>query len=79
MDKQPQIRALYPGLNDEQLREAENNLEQYLLLVLRIYERVSLDPEAYARLCALTCEADAVSCKASNEQVPHTFNPQNKT
>ena len=48
------IRDLYPNLDDEQLKEAEENLELYLKVVLRIYNRIRSDPEAYARLQSLT-------------------------
>lgn len=40
---------LYPDFTEEQLREAEENLERYLAITLRIYERISSDPEAYAQ------------------------------
>lgn len=41
LDKQPAptIRDLYPHLTDAELEVAENDLEQYLALVLRIFER----------------------------------------
>lgn len=48
------IRDLYPHLNDEELKEAEENLERYLELILRIYERIINDPEAYSTFKALT-------------------------
>jgi len=51
------IRDLYPHLNDEQLKEAEENLERYLELTLRIYDRIRQDPEAYARFKTLTGSA----------------------
>lgn len=38
----PTIRELYPELSEEELREAEDKLERYILLVLRIYERDAL-------------------------------------
>lgn len=60
VNSQPTIRELYPGLNDAQLKEAEDNLERYLQLALRVYERIQLDPDAYARFKALTgSEPDA--------------------
>lgn len=34
------IQDIYPHLNDQQCREAEENLEQYLGVILRIYERL---------------------------------------
>jgi hypothetical protein len=61
----PTIRDLYPDFTDEQLAEAEDNLEQYLLLMLRIYERIHGDPESYARFRALTEKIHAVSLKTS--------------
>ncbi|TMA04616.1 MAG: hypothetical protein E6J89_19890 [Deltaproteobacteria bacterium] len=50
----PTIRELYPGLSDEQLKEAKENLERYLELALRIYDRIRSDPEAYSQFRALT-------------------------
>lgn len=55
-DKQKNIRDLFPELTDEQLAETENNLEQYLELALRIYDRIADDPEAYAELQKLLVE-----------------------
>ena len=48
------IRDLYPHLNDEQLKEAEENLERYLEVTLRVYDRIRQDPDAYARFKTLT-------------------------
>ena len=41
LDKQsaPTIRDLYPHYTENELAEAEDNLERYLTLVLRIFER----------------------------------------
>jgi hypothetical protein len=36
----PTIRDLYPNLTDAEFAEAEDNLDLYLALVLRIFERV---------------------------------------
>ena len=41
----PTIRDLYPELNEAELKEAEENLDRYLALVLRIYERVHSSTE----------------------------------
>jgi len=51
------IRDLYPHLNDEQLKEAEENLNRYLELALRMYDRIRQDPEAYVRFKTLTDSA----------------------
>jgi len=48
------IQDLYPHLSDEEAQEAEANIERYLEVVLRIYERVRQDPVAYARFLELT-------------------------
>lgn len=48
------VRDLYPHLNEDQLEEAEENLERYLALVLRIYDRIQNDPQAYSVFKALT-------------------------
>ena len=53
-DRDLSIRDLYPRLNDKDLKEAEENLKQYVELELRVYERILADPEAYARFKALT-------------------------
>jgi hypothetical protein len=47
---------LYPQLNKDQLQEAEEAIEQYLQLALRIYERIREDPELYAKFRHLTAE-----------------------
>ena len=57
------IRALYPRLNEEQSKEAEENLERYLELVLRIYERIQKDPQAYSAFKALTASRQTLMMK----------------
>jgi hypothetical protein len=37
------MRDLYPHLNEEQLKEAEENFRRYLEIALRIYERIRSD------------------------------------
>jgi hypothetical protein len=56
------LRTLYPHLDEKQLREAAENIEQYLLLVLRIHNRVRADPESYARFRSLTEKAGTLCC-----------------
>ena len=55
-DDKPEIKIadLYPTLNPAQLQEAEENLERYLELALRIYERVRNDPKSYQQFKLLT-------------------------
>lgn len=47
----PTLRDLYPSLSDEELKEAEENLQAYVRLVLRIFDEVSLgaDPDERGR------------------------------
>jgi hypothetical protein len=62
MDKKaaPTIRDLYPHFTDEQLAEAEDNLERYLTLALGIFERRELE-----RAEKLTEVCDEIPCEAS--------------
>jgi len=71
------IRNLYPDLNEEELKEAEENMERYLELVLRIYERIRGDPEAYSAFKALTAlkQNPTMKDKRSN---PH-YDPNSQT
>jgi hypothetical protein len=62
MENTPTIRTLYPELNDDDSRQAEDNLEQYLLLVLRIYERITSDPASYAQFRTLLERNGTLSC-----------------
>ena len=63
------IRDLYPHLDAGQLKEAEENLERYLVFALRLYERIEADPEAYARFKALTAQDPnpTMSAERSNQ------------
>jgi hypothetical protein len=38
--EEPSIRELYPNLTEEELVAAEEIIDQYLAVVLRIYERL---------------------------------------
>jgi hypothetical protein len=44
--EEPTIRDLYPHLSDAELLEAENNIERYLALVLRIFDHAEANPQA---------------------------------
>jgi hypothetical protein len=62
MDKEPTIATLYPDLNEEQVRMVGDNMEQYLILVLRIYERICTDPATYAQFKVLTAAEGTLDC-----------------
>ena len=56
----PTIRDLYPNFTDQELAEAEDNLERYLTLVLGIFERRELEKAEQ-----LTEGSDAIPCEVS--------------
>jgi hypothetical protein len=43
----PTIAELYPHLTPEEQKEAEENVMRYLEVVLRIYNRISLEREGF--------------------------------
>jgi hypothetical protein len=48
------LRRLYPHLNERDIKTAEENLDRYLELALRVYERIRQDPLAYTNFQVLT-------------------------
>jgi hypothetical protein len=69
------LRQRYPHFSDSQLEETNENLRQYVALALRVFERLELDAEAWARFEALT-----VSWRNSrmNHEKPQTNSPNDK-
>ncbi len=53
-NQHPSISELYPCLDQEQLKEAEENLERYIELILRIHARLREDPDSYGKFRDLT-------------------------
>jgi hypothetical protein len=51
---EPHIKNLYPELDPQQLKAAEENLEAYLALVLRIYIRLEREDLPLGSLPTLT-------------------------
>lgn len=43
----PTLAELYPHLTPEEQKEAEENIMRYLEVVLRIYNRISLEHEGF--------------------------------
>lgn len=52
--KAPTLEELYPELNEEQLKEARENLDRFALLLWRIAKRLASDPVALAEYKRLT-------------------------
>jgi hypothetical protein len=69
-DQAPSLHDLYRRLSSEELCLAEENLDRYVELTLRMYERIVSDPEGYAQFKALTASAThpTMNSERSNEQ-----------
>lgn len=48
----PTIKQLYPGLTERELQEAVQNIDDYLLVVVRIYERLEREKQEIVRTVA---------------------------
>jgi hypothetical protein len=48
------LKRLFPDLTEEQYENLDAWYTGYAALILRMYERITGDPEAYARFLALT-------------------------
>lgn len=70
----PTIRDLYPHLNEEELKEVEETLDEYLEISVRIYRRIKADPVAYAKFKTLTAEWEK-----TRMEVQRSNNSQNPT
>jgi hypothetical protein len=55
---EPNIQSLFPDLTPDESRRAEENIDEYLGLVVRIYTRISQDPASLAELRSLLYSAD---------------------
>jgi hypothetical protein len=66
------LRQLYPHLSDAQLAEANENLRQYVELALRVFERLELDTEEWARFETLTASRRD---SRINHEKPQTNSP----
>lgn len=53
-DETVTIQELFPDLSPEQQHEADAVFGEYLELMIRIFDRIRSDPEAYAQFEALT-------------------------
>ena len=54
-DNEPKmrLRALYPHLNEDEFKEAEENLRCYLAHAVRVYNRICSDVTAHKKLKTL--------------------------
>lgn len=71
----PKIHDLYPDLEDGNLLEAEHNLDRYLTLVLRIFERLELDEETVS----LTLPDGTLSCSSAASESSQPSQPCGNT
>ena len=63
----PNIRELYPQLSEDEAENAEENLQQYLALVLRIFECV--ENGIYPQPDQLTSKNGTLPCTPPTEGV----------
>ena len=67
-DRELTIRDFYPDLGEDELRVSEENLDRYLELAFRIYERIRSDPEEYTRFKALTASKPSAKMEERSKQ-----------
>jgi hypothetical protein len=48
------LKKLFPGLTDEEYKNLDAWYATYAALIIRMYKRITGDPETYARFLALT-------------------------
>lgn len=52
------LKKSFPNYSDEELKQVDGVLEQYAILVLRIYDRLCADPEWYTYFKDLTSKRE---------------------
>lgn len=70
------IRDLYPELNEQQLKEAENNLRRYAQIIWGIYQRLKAEGRNWPGLesgepANLTASATSASIPAERSNSPN--------
>ena len=71
----PRLTALFQGLTEAEYAALEGWYADYAALILRMYERITNDPAAYADFLALTSRASRPSMTGkvdSPKQTEHT-------
>jgi hypothetical protein len=68
------LKKLFPGLTEEQYARLDAWYTGYAALILRMYERITGDPEAYARFLALTDRPAHPSMTGKVDSPIHTDN-----
>lgn len=48
------LQKVFPDYSEEELKQADKILEQYIALTIRIYDRICSDPESYSQFKDLT-------------------------
>jgi len=68
------LAKLCPKLSPEELEEARENLRRYVVLALRVFERLESDPDAMARFDALTASRRASTMNAKGRENEEKIN-----
>ena len=73
-DKLTSLRKHYPGLTEEQYARLDAWYTDYAALILRMYERITNDPAAYADFLALTSRPSRPSMTIKVDSPKQTSN-----
>jgi len=68
------LKNFYPRLTEEEYERLDAWYTGYAALILRMYERITNDPEAYARFLALTDESSRPSMTGKVDSPKQTAN-----
>jgi hypothetical protein len=60
------LKELCPTLTPEELNQAEENLERYVKLAVRVFQRISQDPKAHRRLIRSIERENAKMCTTAD-------------
>lgn len=52
------LQKAFPNFSEEELKQTDKVIEQYIALTLRIYDRICSDPESYTQFKNLTKNQD---------------------
>jgi hypothetical protein len=66
------LKKLFPDLSEEEYANLDAWYTRYAALILRMYERITADPEAYARFLALTSRPSRPTMTGKVDSPTHT-------
>lgn len=66
------LKKLFPDLSEEEYAKLDAWYTRYAALILRMHERITTDPEAYARFLALTSRPSRPTMTGKVDYPTHT-------